>query len=131
MAVHPAESLTDHGTSVDPQATTARPIDVSVLKALVGDDAAVISEFLRDFDASLALIAVELRTACQRGDATAAHWAAHKLKSSARAVGAQVLDELCVEIEQAADAGHIESVAALLPRFLAEVDAVDRYLSSL
>jgi HPt (histidine-containing phosphotransfer) domain-containing protein len=56
---------------------------------------------------------------------------AHKLKSSARSVGALALGELCVEIEQAGKAGQIEALAALLPRFEAEMAAVDEYLDAL
>ena len=112
-------------------AMAAGPVDVSVLEGLVGNDPAVISEFLRDFRSSSARIAVELRTAFQLGQAAAVSAAAHKLKSSARSVGALVLGELCAEMEQAGKVGDTEALAVLLPRFETEMVIVDEYLSSL
>jgi len=106
-------------------------VDVSVLKALVGDDPEMIRELLHDFRRSATGIAAELRTAYAAGQARASGAAAHKLKSSARAVGALVLGELCEEIEQAGKAGQVEALTTLLPRFEAEMAAVDEYLGSL
>ncbi len=104
------------------------PVDVNVLKALVGDDEAMIRDFLHDFRISAARIAVELRTACAAGQAAAAGAAAHKLKSSARSVGALALGELCAEMNQAGKAGDTETLAALLPRFEQELADVERFL---
>ncbi|MEO7559215.1 MAG: response regulator, partial [Nitrosospira sp.] len=105
-----------------------RSMDVGVLEALVGNDPAVINEFLRDFRASSARIAADLRAASQAGEATTAGAAAHKLKSSARSVGALVLGDLCAEMEAAGKAGDIEAVKALLPRFESELAVVDKYI---
>ena len=93
---------------------TTAPVDVSVLKALVGDDPAMISELLQDFRLSATKIAAELRSACAAGQASASSAAAHKLKSSSRAVGALALGDLCDEIEQAGKLGQVEALAALL-----------------
>ena len=106
------------------------PVDVNVLKALVGDDPEVIREFLRDFRISAAKIGVELKAACGNGQAAQAGAQAHKLKSSARAVGALLLGELCAEMEQAGDAGQAEALTSLLPRFVAELAVVDECLSA-
>jgi two-component system sensor histidine kinase/response regulator len=111
--------------------TPAGPMDVSVLEGLVGNDPAVVSEFLRDFRSSSARIAAELRSAFQLGQTAAVSAAAHKLKSSARSVGALALGELCAEMEQAGKAGDTEALALLLPRFEAEMVVVDKYLGSL
>lgn len=53
---------------------------------------------------------------------------AHKLKSSARAVGAAGLGEICDAIETAADAGVANSLLALLRDFEKEVAEVEGYL---
>ena len=45
-------------------------------------------------------------TACAAGDATRAGVLAHKLKSSARSVGALALGEICAEMEAAGKAGE-------------------------
>jgi CheY-like chemotaxis protein/HPt (histidine-containing phosphotransfer) domain-containing protein len=109
----------------------AMPVDVSVLKALVGDDPAVIREFLHDFRISATKTAVELKAACENGQAIQVGALAHKLKSSTRSVGALALGELCAEMEQAGKAGQVEVLTALLPRFEAEMAAVDAYLDTL
>jgi HPt (histidine-containing phosphotransfer) domain-containing protein len=108
-----------------------KPVDVKVLEQLVGDDPAVIGEFLQDFRVSAAKIGVELRAAYEAGDTVAAGVAAHKLKSSARSVGALALGELCAEMERAGKAGDAQTLAALLPRFELELATVDKYIASL
>jgi CheY-like chemotaxis protein/HPt (histidine-containing phosphotransfer) domain-containing protein len=108
-----------------------KPVDVGVLEALVGNDPEVISEFLRDFRASSGRIAAELHSACKLGQAQTAGAAAHKLKSSARSVGALSLGELCAEMERTGKAGDMQALNALLPRFDAELGVVDTYIDSL
>ncbi|SCX60365.1 PAS domain S-box protein [Nitrosospira sp. Nsp1] len=108
-----------------------KPVDVNVLKELVGDDPTVTSEFLRDFRTSSEKIAADLRGACQSGQAKIAGDTAHKLKSSARAVGALALGELCAEMEQAGKTGDTQALNALLPRFESELTAVNKYIDSL
>jgi len=76
-------------------------------------------------------ITAELKTACENGQAAQVGALAHKLKSSARSVGALALGELCAEIEQAGKADQIEALVVLLPRFEAEMAAVNEYLDAL
>jgi HPt (histidine-containing phosphotransfer) domain-containing protein len=109
-------------------APTAVPVDVNVLKKLVGDDEEIIHEFLHDFRVSATKIAAELRTACATGEAAAAGAHAHKLKSSARSVGALALGELCAEMEKAGKAGDMKALAVLLPRFEQELMSVESFL---
>ncbi len=104
---------------------------MNVLKALVGDDEAVVRDFLHDFRASAAQTAAELKAACDGGQAAQAGALAHKLKSSARSVGALALGELCAAMEQAGKAGDAAIMERLLPGFEAERMAVDAYLGSL
>jgi HPt (histidine-containing phosphotransfer) domain-containing protein len=101
---------------------------VNVLKALVGDDAAIILDFLHDFRISAETIAAELRAASAAGNTALVAAAAHKLKSSARAVGALALGELCAEMEHP---GKAETLNALLSRFESEITIVGHYLDSL
>lgn len=104
------------------------PVDVGVLKALVGDDEAMIRDFLRDFRATMAKTAVELRTACADGQAATMRALAHKLKSSARSVGALALGELCAEIEQSGRAGDKYALGTLLRGFEQELARVEHFL---
>lgn len=108
------------------QATVAGPVDVSVLKALVGDDPAVIREFLHDFRVSAVKTAAELKAACENGQAAQAGALAHKLKSSSRAVGALALGDLCDELENFGRIGDAAAIVQSMARFdivLAKVEA--------
>lgn len=125
------ELVSDRTAPVAPHAAVPPAVDVNVLKALVGDDVMVVREFLRDFRASSARIAAELRAACRCGEATAAGAAAHKLKSSARSMGALKLGDLCDKMEQAGMASENETLATLSPRFEQELLAVEGCLDSL
>ena len=95
-----------------------------MLKSLVGDDPATIAEFLQDFRHSAASIAAELTTAWNAGDLAGVGAAAHKLKSSSRAVGALALGELCARLEAAGKAGDGPAITALVPEFSAGLAAV-------
>jgi len=103
-------------------------VDVQVLQALVGSDAAVIQDFLKDFRTSARQIALELHTAVKANDAQAIGAVAHKLKSSARAVGALALGEICASLEQAGKTNDPLALAQLLPQFDRALEAVDNFL---
>ena len=103
-------------------------VNVSVLKALIGGDEAIIRGFLHDFRLSAANIAAELRTACAAGQAKTAGEQAHKLKSSAGSVGALALGVLCFEMEKSGKAGDMSTLAVLLPKFELELTSVQNYL---
>lgn len=107
------------------------PVDIRVLQALVGDDPAIIQEFLSDFRTSAQAIHDQLHMAYQQHQLDQVKAAAHKLKSSARSVGAQILGEWCENIEQAAKNHDKQSVASLLPPFDAELQAVKHYLETI
>lgn len=114
-----------------PPAAKPLGVDVSVLKALVGDDAEVVRDFLQDFRASAASIAAELYVACQRNQAAVVGALAHKLKSSSRAVGAMTLGEVCAAMEVAGKNSDHETLAALLPEFEQAMIAVNASLDAL
>lgn len=106
------------------------PIDVSILKSLVGDDEVITRDFLNDFSISAEKISVELNTACSSGQTDAAEILAHKLKSSARSVGALVLGELCEEIETSGKAGDRKSLMVLLLKFEKEMANVENFIKN-
>ncbi|MDE2388167.1 MAG: response regulator, partial [Betaproteobacteria bacterium] len=109
----------------------AVPVNVQVLEKLVGDDAEMIREMLLDFRASAEKIAAELHAAYQTGQLPAAGALAHKLKSSARSVGALALGELCAAMEQAGKKSDAKELAVLLPQFDVQLIAVKVYLDTL
>jgi len=126
-----AGALTPAGTAPVRRAPETRAIDVSVLERLVGSDPSVVLEFLQDFRLSTAKTAPELSAACANRHAVQAGEQAHKLKSSARAVGAYALGDLCAQMEMAGRAGQTEALTALLPIFEKELDAVNSFLDAL
>ena len=103
-------------------------VDVKVLAALVGEDRAVLAEFLTDFHDSANKIATEIRLAALARGLQAAGALAHKLKSAARSVGAVTLGELCADMEKAGKANNGDTLARLLPRFDLEMARVNAYL---
>ena len=114
--------------SVEKATHTSIPVEVNVLKAIVGDDEVMIAEFLHEFRLSAEKIAGELRIAYAAKQAENAGALAHKLKSSSRSVGALALGELCAQIEQAGKNGDFGSLALLLPKFEQELISVNNFL---
>jgi two-component system, sensor histidine kinase and response regulator len=104
--------------------------DLSVLAALVGDDPQLIAEFVREFSASTALMADELSNAALAGRTEDVADVAHKLKSSARSLGAMKLGDLCASLEETARARQLQTLRDLVPTFRAEMTAVQDELSS-
>ena len=71
-----------------------------------------------------------MRAACRDRRPDTVEAVAHRLKSSARAVGALGLGDLCAEMEEAGQAGRLDTLARLWPRFEAEMAAVDKCLEA-
>ncbi|MBS0483769.1 MAG: response regulator, partial [Proteobacteria bacterium] len=128
VAVEKPDQAKPASTSAE---AAAVPVNVHVLEELVGDDAEMIREMLLDFRASAEKIAAELHTAYQTGQLAAAGALAHKLKSSARSVGALALGELCAAMEQAGKRSDAAELAVLLPQFDVQLIAVKAYLDTL
>ncbi len=100
------------------------PVEASVLMDMFGDDAATFREILTDFAGPATANAGEIRDAWAARSAAGVRGAAHKLKSSSRAVGANALADLCEALETAAraeDLAEIDGLAARLPELLREV----------
>lgn len=104
-------------------------MDVGILQKLVGSDPTVIDEILREFQFSATSIATELRIACEALHCDQASAAAHKLKSSARSVGALKLGALCERIEMAGKNGEAEVLNNLFSDFKVEMVAVENFLA--
>ena len=107
------------------------PVDVQVLRALVGDDPQLIREFLQAFRTSAARIAQEVEQAYGAGSAAKTVTAVHKLKSAARSVGAMALGELCADMGQLGAGGQIDALSPAFEHFKLEMSAVDRHLADI
>ncbi|SET65892.1 PAS domain S-box-containing protein [Nitrosomonas marina] len=122
------KSLKNSEVASNPEAAS---IDVNVLRELVGDDQAVIYEMLSEFLTSAAKIEREIQLACEASDCEQATRAAHKLKSSARSVGALRLGDICQQIEQAGKNGKTKLLKDLYTKFKLEMVYVNNNLISL
>jgi signal transduction histidine kinase/CheY-like chemotaxis protein/HPt (histidine-containing phosphotransfer) domain-containing protein len=107
------------------------PVDRAVLEGLVGTDQVIIQAILRDFVDSAGQAKAELARAYTARRLEEAVALAHKLKSSARAVGALKLADLCAAIEDAGRAGNSIALAGLMSQFEFEMKEVDGYLRNL
>lgn len=107
------------------------PADLKVLTAQIGDDPAIVADVLQTFREGVGRSRDALRQGVQARSMRSVVDAAHKLKSSARAIGGRTLGEICAEIESQAKAGAAADVEALMPRLESELDAVMRYLDSI
>ena len=115
----PITVSTPNGAEGSDVATTdaiATVVDPNALKSLFGDDDQTVREILADFvDPSLAIVA-EIDEAVSARSAAAIASSAHKLKSSSRSVGAYILADLCVALEEAGKSEDWSSIGALAPR---------------
>lgn len=88
-----------------PGAAPLPALDLAVLRQLVGDDDAVLRDFLASYRSCASDEAGALRCALAAGDLRGMSAAAHRFKSSSRSVGALALGERCAELELAGQAG--------------------------
>jgi PAS domain S-box-containing protein len=91
--------------------TVPPPVDLSVLADLLGGDTEGMQEVLASFRKNTAGSALAMATAHTAGAAQTMFTVAHKLKSTARAIGAVRLGQLCAEIEEAT--AHKQQTAML------------------
>ncbi|UJP06227.1 MAG: ATP-binding protein [Nitrosomonas sp.] len=106
-------------------------VDVNVLKQLIGDDPDLIGSMLSDFRISMDTIVAALHTAYDGEQWDTVGALAHKLKSSARSVGALALGETSEKLEQAGKNKNVAAIATILPSFDMQIKRVEAYLDSL
>lgn len=104
------------------------PVDLNVLKDLVGDNPEFIQVLLQTFRSSAEQSRMDIREAIETESFPAAKSVAHKLRPSALSIGAHSLATACAEIEDATAGDWRLSRSKLLPRFEAEMQAVLDYL---
>jgi len=110
---------------------SAGPVDLSVLRRLVGDDDRVVDDVLRDYLASASSLWPAFCAARDSADMPKIAAAAHKLKSSSRSIGALALGDLCAELENACRAGMREDLGSCLRAFDTEWATVQAHLHEL
>lgn len=116
------------GRGGDTTASVLAPVDLSILRGRVGDDPAVVGEFLRRFAVNLHDLMDQLRGACWRGQAARAAAAARELEATATAFGALRLAAACADIVQASSSGGADLLATLLRHAEQCLADVERYI---
>ena len=96
--------------------SVAGAVDTSALTEIFGDDAETIAEILSDFLAPAFENIAEVEAAVAAQEAAQVAAACHKLKSSARAVGANALSDQCQRLERAGRSNDWETIHAECPK---------------
>jgi len=110
---------------------TDLPVDSSALKSVFGDDEETFKEILTDFvDPSEAIIG-EIEHSYSTRSAGGVAAAAHKLKSSARSVGANKLADLCQSLETAGKANDWSVIDQSMPHLSDTFSKVTEYIENL
>ena len=130
--------LADRGFSTGHLAATQMPaqagpapIDAKVLEALVGSDPALLDEFLHDFRQGAVEALQHVHDAARHQEAGRISAVAHRLKSSAAAVGARTLHDLCEQLEVACEANDWAAVTTELRAFEREIKRVEAHLETM
>jgi PAS domain S-box-containing protein len=105
-------------------------VKVQVLEDLIGNDPLMIREFLHDFQISMKETAKKLKTNGKKEMLMQATAESHKLKSSARAIGAIQLGDLCAMLEAAGKNGDIGAYEETYLHFEHELARVSEFLDS-
>jgi len=119
-----AEDITDEPEAKDDGDGGNGAINPTALKSVFGDDEATFKEILNDFVEPATSNVGEIEASFNDRSADGVAKAAHKLKSSARSVGANDLAELCQTLElagKAEDWDEIDKAAPLLPSTIQKV----------
>jgi len=117
--------------AVEPAAVPARALEVAVLRRLVGDDPAVLHDFLSEYARTAAQAVAALRTAVAAKDHVQIAAIAHKLKSPSRSVGALPLGDLCAELENAGKRNDEPAIERCMAQFETQFAEVEEELAPL
>lgn len=105
-------------------------VNPDALKEIVGDDPEVVAEFLSDFLVTARAVVANIHDAYGKRARQDIGAFAHKLKSSARTVGADDLADLCQELEQAGKSGDWPPIEAVISRMEPSFAAVEQFINA-
>ena len=98
---------------------------------MFGDDEDTLREILQDFVEPAENIVCKIEKAYEAKPAAGVAAAAHKLKSSSRAVGANALADLCAELEAAGKSDSWDAIETHIPHLSSLVQAATEYIKAL
>ncbi|HEY8084439.1 MAG TPA: response regulator [Methylophilaceae bacterium] len=107
----------------------AIPIDLDILGIMVNDDPAKIRKFAVMFLTTAREALLEMDTAYARRDLAALGNLGHKLKASAKTVGAMGFADLCEALETAGGANDWLQAEELLPQFPVLLERIARHVA--
>ena len=111
--------------------STDNPIDPQPLTNMFGDNPELFKEILNDFIVPTWNIINEIKTGWENHSAEEIEMSAHKLKSSAKSVGATGLGDICSILEIAGKEQDWASIDPLIPRLDAVMNNVEQYIKNL
>jgi signal transduction histidine kinase/CheY-like chemotaxis protein/HPt (histidine-containing phosphotransfer) domain-containing protein len=110
-------------------------LDPSTLEAFVGNEDAVVADFLNDFARSLVRLQSDLRKALEHGNTRQIGSLAHRLMSTSRSMGALALGDMCAELESAVRTGGEDDIGSRVGALCAAMGqvgrAVEQYVETL
>ena len=107
------------------------PINKTALQDICGDDESVIREILHEFVSPSQRIIREIQEGFRERCAGDIKFAAHKLKSSARSIGADRLADLCLELETAGSAEDWVVIDRDVPALDKLLSDIENYINGL
>ena len=107
------------------------PIDTAALREMFGDDDQTIREILKEFPEPSEAVVNDMSNAYLAHDAVGVAEAAHKLKSSARAVGAHALAALCETLEASGRSADWAALDARMPNLSPLMRKISNYITGL
>ncbi len=108
---------------------TEMAVDPNALKRLLGEDRSTLLRILQKFVTQTELVLDEIESSHGQHDAKQLAFHAHKLKSSARAVGANHLSELCIGLETAGKTDNWTGVDDLVAGLQPAIESVRGYVN--
>jgi HPt (histidine-containing phosphotransfer) domain-containing protein len=127
----PPSAAPPAATSAATSAPKDGVIDERALKDTFGDDDAVFKEILMSFLEPSEDIIADIVAAWGDRNAVAVKEAAHKLKSSARSIGANALADTCQALEAAGKVGDFTTIDMLAPAARDQFGDVKLYINAL
>ena len=130
-AFAPAENVVPKTNNASTHSNEAGVVDERAIKDMFGDDDETYKEILLSFVEPSQGIIADMVSACAERNARGVKDTAHKLKSSARTVGAHILADTCVALEAAGKASDWTTIDKLTPAARSQFEDVETYVSSL
>lgn len=107
------------------------PIDPRPLNEIFGNDVVAQTNILQKFALQAEQVVLEWEAAFERRDAEMISFQTHKLKSSARTVGANELADACLAMELAGKKSDWDEIHQLYPQMRPAMERVRDYTNGL